>query len=131
MHSYMATGTYAVKLVATANGCSDSLMKNITVTNIGSKIYIPNAFTPDGDGINDVFMIRGNGLIKVKYFRIFNRWGELIFEKQNFKPNDPSLGWDGKIKGVVGPPDVFVYTADIMCENGSSYLYKGNVSIIR
>jgi gliding motility-associated-like protein len=96
-----------------------------------AQIFIPNAFTPDGDGINDILMIRAPGVVSIKYFRIFNRWGELVFEKNNFPANDPSYGWDGRIKGVIGPPDVYVYTADVICENGISFIYKGNVSILK
>jgi hypothetical protein len=84
-----------------------------------------------GDGINDVLMVRGKGIASVKNFRIFNRWGELVFERSNFSPNIVSFGWDGRIRGVVGPPDVFVYTAEVICENGTSYVYKGNTSIIK
>jgi gliding motility-associated-like protein len=96
-----------------------------------TQLYIPNAFTPDGDGINDVLLIQGTGIARIKSFRIFNRWGELLFEKLNFNPNDPAYSWDGKIRGQVGPPDVFVYIAEVVCENGTSYMYKGNVSILK
>jgi gliding motility-associated-like protein len=94
------------------------------------QVFIPNAFSPDGDGLNDIFMIRGRG-ITVKSFRIFNRWGEMVFEKQNFFPDDPKFGWDGKVKGVPATPDVFVYTAEIFCDNGIPYTYKGNVTILK
>ena len=94
-------------------------------------MFIPNTFTPDGDGLNDILMVRGKGIVSVKYFRIFNRWGELVFERTNFAPNNISFGWNGKVKGIVGPPDVFVYTAEVICENGTVYTYKGNTSIIK
>jgi gliding motility-associated-like protein len=96
-----------------------------------TQVFIPNAFTPDGDGVNDVLMIQAKGITKIKSFRIFNRWGELLFEKLNFAPNDPAYSWDGKIRGQVGPPDVFVYTAEVLCENGVVFMYKGNVSILK
>ena len=122
--------SYTLK-VTNIFGCSASDDINIKVICDNIQVFIPNAFSPDGDGINDVLMIRAAGPITVKYFRIFNRWGELIFEKSNFSPNNISYGWDGKIKGVVGPPDVFVYTAEVMCDNGTSFIYKGNVSILK
>ena len=96
-----------------------------------SQVYIPDAFTPDGDGINDIFMIRGKGISSINYLRIFTRWGELIFEKTNFSPNNPTYGWDGKIRGIKGPPDVFVYTTEVVCENGGKNIYKGNVTVLR
>jgi len=67
----------------------------------------------------------------VKSFKIFNRWGGLVFDKSNFNPNDPKFGWDGKINGVVPQPDVFVYIAEVICENGSAYSYKGNVTLLK
>ncbi len=95
-----------------------------------SQVYIPNAFTPDGDGLNDVLMVRGRG-VTVKSFRIFNRWGELVFEKENFSPNEIKYGWDGKVKGVPATPDVYVYTAEVFCDNNIPYTYKGNVTLLK
>jgi gliding motility-associated-like protein len=112
-------------------GCSDTTAICIRAFCQGSQVFIPNAFTPDGDGYNDVLMVRASGIALVKSFRIFNRWGEVVFERGNFQPNDAQYGWDGKIRGKVSGPDVFVYTADVVCENGSSYTYKGNVSILK
>ncbi len=112
-------------------GCKGSDTIRIKVFCTDAQMYIPNAFTPDGDGVNDILMVRGKGILSVRSFRIFNRWGEVVFEKNNFPPNNPAYGWDGRIRGVQGPPDVFVYTADVICENGTAYSYKGNVSIIK
>ena len=95
-----------------------------------SQVFIPNAFTPDGDGINDVLMVRGNG-ITVKSFRVFNRWGNVVFEKQQFSPNDPRFGWDGRVRGVLASPDVYVFTAEVTCDNGVVYTYKGNTTILK
>ena len=95
-----------------------------------SQVFIPNAFTPDGDGLNDILMVRGTG-ITIKTFRIFNRWGELVFERKDFNPNDPRSGWDGKVRGVPASPDVFVYTAEVVCDNGIIYTYKGNTTILK
>jgi gliding motility-associated-like protein len=95
-----------------------------------AQVFIPNAFTPDGDGLNDVLMVRGKG-VTIKSFRIFNRWGELVFEKENFYPNDLKYGWDGKVRGVPATPDVFVYTAEVFCDNGVVYTYKGNTTILK
>ncbi|MBC7536886.1 MAG: PKD domain-containing protein [Ferruginibacter sp.] len=95
-----------------------------------AEVFVPNAFTPDGDGLNDILMIRGSG-ITVKSFRVFNRWGEVIFEKLNFSPNDPKYGWDGKRRGVAATPDVYVYTAEVVCDNGAVYTYKGNTTILK
>jgi gliding motility-associated-like protein len=96
-----------------------------------TQVFIPNAFTPDGDGLNDVLMVRGKGIALVRSFRIFSRWGELVFEKTNFQPNDPAFGWDGKIRGVTGPAEVYVYMADVVCDNDLINTYKGNVTLLK
>lgn len=117
--------------ITTAFGCTATDTINIKTFCESAQVFIPNAFTPDNDGLNDVLMVRGTGIVSVKHFRVFSRWGELVFERSNFPPNVISFGWNGKIKGLVGPPDVFVYTAEVICENGSTYTYKGNTSIIK
>jgi len=122
--------SYVVK-VTTAYGCSATDTIRIKVFCEDTQTFIPNAFTPDGDGINDILMVRGKGVVMVKSFRIYNRWGQIVFEKTDFAPNDPSYGWNGKINGVVGGPDVYVYTAEVVCENGATFTYKGNVSLIK
>ena len=122
--------TYTVK-VTTAFGCTATDAITIKTFCQSTQVFIPNAFTPDNDGINDVLIVRGKGIASVKYFRIFNRWGELIFERNNFAANDVKFAWDGKIRGVVGPPDVFVYVAEVICESGETYVYKGNTSSLK
>ncbi len=112
-------------------GCKGSDTMKIRVFCTDSQVFIPNAFSPDNDGINDILMVMGKGIVTVKSFRIFNRWGEVVFERNNFPPNNPAYGWNGKIKGVAGPSDVFVYTAEVICDNGTAYTFKGNVSIIK
>lgn len=122
--------TYTVH-ITTAYGCEATDEVNIKVFCTDAQVFIPNAFTPDGDGINDILMVRGKGIARVKTFRIFNRWGEVVFERSNFSPNDPTNGWDGRVRGKLATPDVFVYTAEVICENGTTYTYKGNVSLLK
>ena len=112
-------------------GCKGSDDFCIRVFCENTQVFIPNAFTPEGNGVNDVFMVRGVGISSVKSFRVYNRWGQVVFERNNFPPNTPAFGWDGKVKGVMSTPDVFVYTAEVLCENNESYTYKGNVTLIR
>jgi gliding motility-associated-like protein len=122
--------SYMVK-VTTAYGCSANDTISIKVFCSESQVFIANGFTPDGDGINDVLTVRGTGIAMVKHFRIFNRWGVVVFERDNFPPNNASYAWDGKVKGKEVPPDIFVYTAEVICENGNSFTYKGNISLIK
>ncbi|MDB5251816.1 MAG: hypothetical protein JWP27_985, partial [Flaviaesturariibacter sp.] len=115
----------------TAFGCTGSDTITIKPFCTDVQAFVPNAFTPDGDGVNDILMVRGSGIAQVKTFRIFNRWGEVVFERGNFAPNNPAFGWDGKVKGIYGQPDVYVYTLEVICENGVPFTYKGNVSVLK
>jgi gliding motility-associated-like protein len=115
----------------TAYGCVVKDSIRIKTFCESTQVFIPNLFTPDGDGLNDVLMVRGTGIRTIKSFRIFNRWGELVFERSNFSPNEKSSGWDGKIRGVPASPDVYVYTCEVVCDNNIPYVYKGNVTLIK
>jgi len=100
---YADPGVYTITLYAIYGpGCLDSMSIGITVNDIDA-IYVPNAFTPNGDNINDVFFVYGNGLIEFK-FDIFDRWGQVIFESTDFKK-----GWDGTIKGKKAEDGVYTY----------------------
>jgi gliding motility-associated-like protein len=112
-------------------GCTATDKINIKAFCENTQVFIPNAFTPDGDGVNDILMVRAKGIEVVNSFRIFSRWGELLFEKLNFPPNSIAYGWDGKIKGKTGAPEVYVYTVEVTCDNLQTYTYKGNVSILK
>ncbi len=124
------TTTYRVE-VENAGGCraADNLTVHVICNN--ANVFIPNTFSPNGDGNNDVFYPRGSGLFNIRSFRIYNRWGELVFEKNNVTPNSYSSGWDGTYKGKTLSPDVFVYIAEIVCENKTIMPMKGNVALIR
>jgi gliding motility-associated-like protein len=121
---------YTVKVI-NGGGCTAEDKVNIIVTCDGSNIFIPNTFSPNGDGANDIFYPRGSGLFKIKNFRIFNRWGQIVFEKNSFNANDPSAGWDGTFRGAKLNPEVFVYTIDIICDNNTILNYKGNIALIQ
>lgn len=122
--------TYHV-VIENVFGCTAVDSINIRTFCESSQVFIPNAFSPDGDGVNDVLMVRAKGIEYINSFRIFSRWGELIFEKNNFPPNTPAYGWDGKIRGVTGPAEVYVYTAEVTCDNLQTYTFKGNISILK
>ncbi|MEO6732183.1 MAG: PKD domain-containing protein [Ferruginibacter sp.] len=124
------TTEYTVE-VQNNGGCMAKDMVTVNVICNGANVFIPNTFSPNSDGANDIFYPRGTGLFKIKSLRIFNRWGEMIFEKSGFNANDPSYGWDGTFKGVKLGADVFVYMVDIMCDNFSVLTYKGNVALIQ
>jgi gliding motility-associated-like protein len=124
------TTEYTVE-VKNNGGCKAKDKVTIFVICNGANIYIPNTFSPNGDGTNDIFYPRGSGLFSIKTFRIFSRWGEVVYEKNNFSSNDANAGWDGKYKGKTLTPDVFVYTMDIICDNSSILVLKGNIALIQ
>ena len=108
---------------------TDSIL--ITV-NKRRRVFIPSAFTPNFDGINDEFLIYGGiEVAQVRSFQIYSRWGELIFEQNNFAPNVIALGWDGTYKGEILDSDVFTYVATIDFIDGADALFKGDVTIVR
>jgi gliding motility-associated-like protein len=124
------TTTYIVK--ATNNGgCSASDSITIIVLCGNNNLFVPNTFSPNGDGMNDVFYVRGTGLSRIQSMLIFNRWGQVVFEKKDFPANDPAVGWDGTINGKPAPVDVYVYTIEVICNNSQIVPYHGNVALIR
>lgn len=88
-------------------------------------VFVPNAFSPNGDGENDLLFVRGNFITEMK-FQVFNRWGELVFEST--KLNEP---WDGIYKGKPADPAVFVYHLTVVCEDGQEHFEKGNITLLR
>jgi len=126
----LITTTYTVKGYSDF-GCFDSAKVTVHVVCDKSQVFIPNSFTPNGDGMNDIFYPRGAGIKTVKSFQIYNRWGEMLFEKDNFNINDALSGWDGRYKGAEPKPDVYVYIIVAQCESGEEITWKGDVTIIR
>lgn len=123
------TSTYFATLKDTA-GCTTTDEVIINVDGQG-KVYIPNAFSPNGDGANDVFMIYSNRSIeKVIVLEIFDRWGEKVFRQENFNPNDPIFGWNGTIHGQLMNPGVFVYKTVIRFYGGAEVPFEGDVTLV-
>ncbi len=124
------SGTYM--LVGTNSfGCTDTSTMQVSVLCQAEQVFIPNSFTPNGDGHNDVFYPRGKGLSIITSFKVFDRWGELLFERKNIQTDDPSVGWDGEFRGVVLSPDVYVYIMEAICETGEPINWKGDIMIMR
>jgi len=117
--------------VKNRGGCAARDRVTVFVICNGSNIFIPNTFSPNGDGTNDVFFPRGTGVFKIRSLRVYTRWGELIFERSNFDANNPSNGWDGTNKGMQLTPDVFIYTLEVVCDNGSVLTHRGNIALIK
>jgi len=124
------TTTYKVSVVD-SNGCSAN--RNVTVTVIcnDKNYFVPNTFSPNGDGVNDIFYPRGSGLNRIQSMRIFNRWGEMVFERKDFLANESAAGWNGTVKGKLADQDVYIYIIEIICDNAAIVPLRGNVALIR
>jgi len=117
--------------VKNRGGCRAKDYVTVFVVCNGSNIFVPNTFSPNNDGTNDVFFPRGTGVFKIRSLRIFTRWGELIWDRSNFDANNPAYGWNGTNKGMQLNPDVFIYTLEIMCDNGSVITHRGNIALVK
>lgn len=123
VHDYSMGGVYTVLFTVTdANNCSDTISKTISVELLP---VLPTGFTPNGDGENDVFIIRGGPFRSVD-FKIYSNWGELIFES-----SDANTGWDGTHKGENAPFGVYTWTFVVEMGNGQIVKKSGDVTLIR
>ena len=122
---YDEQGEYAIVMVVKSDkGCMDTIIKTIIVGE-DYGIYVPNSFTPNGDGMNDVFQPKGFGVTKY-LLEIFNRWGEKVFSTTDFKQ-----GWDGTIKGINIKDETFIWKINAVNVYGKAYELKGHVTLIK
>ncbi len=123
--SYPKPGRYEVVHVARDKyGCTDTTRQYIKI-DPPFNLYVPNAFTPDGDGVNDVFRAHGAGMETYK-MEIYNRWGKMIYRTKEVKK-----GWDGTINGDPAPSGVYVYKFTVKGKNGETKKVEGHVTLIR
>jgi gliding motility-associated-like protein len=125
LHNYADTGLYRVTLVVENQyGCTDTITKNVRAYPDYS-LYVPNAFTPNGDDINENFSGLGQGFVNYEMY-IFNRWGEPIF-----KSTDYANRWDGRDKsGQVSPQGIYVYLIKVKTPPGDEFTLRGSVALI-
>lgn len=124
------TTTYTIK-GTDIQGCSDSTEFTIKVDE-AVRVFVPNAFSPNGDGTNEVLIVYSPGDVQnVNAFRIFNRWGELVFEQSNFSPNLEGYGWDGTFRGKLMNAGVFVYFVEVLLIDGRTEILTGDVTLFR
>jgi gliding motility-associated-like protein len=125
IHEYNKTGSYNVVLYAFNKSiCSDTFPAIVPVI-INPLLDVPNAFTPGKFGTNSVVYVRGYGIGKMEW-RIYNRWGELVFKSSNKRE-----GWDGFYKGKLQPMDVYTYTLDVEFVDGQKTRKTGDISLLR
>ncbi len=126
VQTFTALSTDTIKVLGISqSGCLDSAVFILAVNSGNEDIYIPNSFTPNDDGLNDVFMPYGNSITMVET-NIFNQWGEKIFSGKGL-----SGGWDGLHKGKLQPSGVYVYVLKITLQSGKVETKKGAVNLIR
>ncbi len=116
--------------VINQNGCAAQAELQLRVDK-DRAVFIPNVFSPNADGTNDVLFINAKqGVVnQIRSFRIFNRWGGLVFESVGGQPNDPGFGWNGFLRGQLLNPAVFIYIADIEFTDGARIQYTGDVTL--
>ena len=120
-----------VNVLDTLTGCEAEDDINLFIQK-DRDVFIPNAFTPNGDGINDVFLVFGSKEVShINKMRVYDRWGESVFEATDILTDDPSMGWDGTFKGKKMNPAVFVYYVQIEFIDGEVVDYKGDVALLK
>lgn len=115
--------TYSV--TGTANGCSATATITVEVIPSNNDIFVANAFTPNGDGTNDILSVRGNTIVELE-MRIFNQWGQEVFATSN-----KNIGWDGKVNGKPQPVGVYVYVLRAFLSSGKEVEKKGSITLVR
>ncbi len=124
-HQFRTTGTFNTCLVAyNQSGCADTVCQDVEAL-VSPLVAVPNAFSPNGDGVNDRVLVRGYAIGKM-VFRIYNRWGQLVYQSA-----DQNEGWDGKFKGVLQPMDAYAYVLEVEFTDGSKATKKGDITLLR
>jgi gliding motility-associated-like protein len=124
-HQYKKTDTYTACLIAINEfGCEDTVCEAIPII-INPLLDVVSAFSPNNDGVNDRAVVIGYGIEKMT-FRIYNRWGEMVFESAN-----QEQGWDGKYKGKNQPMDAYGYTLEALMFGGSRVQKSGSITLVR
>jgi len=125
--------TTTIQLTAIdSNGCPGEAIFSLSVLEAGEDIFIPNVFSPNGDGINDHFsLFAAPGTGAIESLRIFDRWGNQLFERRNIPINAPSAGWDGRTNGEPLPPGVYVYSFQFLNSEGQVQHFKGSITLVQ
>jgi gliding motility-associated-like protein len=123
--SPLQTQVYTLKVTG-ANGCTDSDTARVTVYKTEPEIFVADAFSPNGDGVNDVLYAVPVGITKLEYFKVFNRWGRLVFSTADYRK-----GWNGAIGGSGQETDTYVWIARGIDYKGNVVQRKGTVLLIR
>ena len=122
--------TYEV-IAVNEEGCEATTSVIVDVFN-NREVFIPNVFSPNADGINDVFTVyAGNSVRNIEILQVFDRWGNLVYEANNLDPMNLNVGWDGRYRGDLLNPGVFAYYTIVEYLDGEREIFKGDVTLIR
>ena len=122
---------YVTLEVVDTNGCNAKAKIAVRVQR-PNEVYIANIFKPGSPNLNDrLTVFAGRGVEEIESFRVFDRWGSLLFETLHYQPNDPIFGWDGTYKDQMVLPGVYVYAATVRFIDGEVQLFKGDVTVFR
>lgn len=117
--------------VENAAGCTAKDSVNVYMFCTKNSLFIPNTFSPNGDGMNDVFYPRSNVPVTIKSMRVFNKWGQPVYEKINISSNEPRFGWNGTNGSYKATTDVYLYVIDVICSNGLQIRKTGTVTLLQ
>lgn len=114
------------------NGCTVTDSVFIAVTPIYD-LYIPNAFSPNQDGVNDYFSVYGkqSRVLQINSLTVFNRWGQLVYQQKNLALGTPGEGWDGRSKGKIADQGVYIYTVEVLFLDGTVKEFSGDITLLR
>jgi gliding motility-associated-like protein len=112
-------------------GCKATDDVLVKVTCDKGAVFLPTAFSPNKDGKHEWFYPKGRGIKEVTWMRIYDRWGSLVFERSHFQINTATAGWDGSWKNQIAPMGTYVYALETVCENGTVFLFRGAVTVIK
>jgi gliding motility-associated-like protein len=113
------------------DGCQVSDTIQLQLACASSLVFIPNAFSPNNDNLNDRFTITGSGIKAIQSIVVYSRYGKMIFERKNIAINDRNSSWDGSINGEPASPGAYVYSIQAVCESGEVFDFKGTVMVVR
>lgn len=123
---------YTIYAYTQDGGCllTDNLLIQVEKEQV---VFVPNIFSPNDDGKNDKCLVfaKEGAVRRIKKFQIFDRWGGQVFSKEDFMPNNPVYGWDGRLNGVLVNPEVFVWHLEIEYMDGKTEILKGDVTVVR
>ena len=116
--------------ITDGKGCTqqDKILVYVRENNL---ILVPTAFSPNGDGINDLLLVHGSPGAQISLFRVFDRWGELLYEAANFPANDPQTGWDGNFRGQPMNTGVYTWYVEVTFASGKTAAFKGHTTLLR